>query len=194
VAVDAVMRTFLAEVEPLGPAPDTESLVTALQRFASDSDYWAYQVGRADGSSLSLHRPDAGVQVLVVHRTDGTLSYVHSHSVWVALTALEGVETHRRYEVHPVDEEHADVALVEERELRGGSGEVVTLTPPHDVHSHGHLLGSGPSPYTLIVLGDNLLRHHRAEYDLVTGRRRPLPPGEAGTRDLAEPQSRGRAG
>jgi hypothetical protein len=80
------------------------------------------------------------------------------------------------------------VVLAEERRLRGGSAEVVTMTPPRDVHSHGHVEGSGPWPYSVVVLGDNQLRYQREEFDLVTGRRRILPPGERGTADLPQPE------
>ena len=105
------------------------------------------------------------MQILLARRTDGTMSYVHSHEVWVALSAIEGVETHRRYDVRHVDDERIEATLAEERRLEGGAGDVVTLVPPQDVHSHGHVRGSGDWPYTLIVLGDNQLRYQREEFD-----------------------------
>ncbi len=30
-------------------------------------------------------------------------------------------------------------------------GDVATLTPPQDVHNHGHVTGTGPSLYSLIL-------------------------------------------
>lgn len=45
--------------------------------------------------------------------------------------------------------------LTDEHALR--RGDVATLFPPYDVHNHGHDAGSGPSPYSLILLGDEML-------------------------------------
>jgi hypothetical protein len=184
--MDDVLRQFLDGVEDLGPEPDAERLRAAVHDLAVDLDYWRFHIDRAGESSIAIHRPDRGVQVLLARRTDGTMSYVHSHEVWVALSAIEGVETHRRYDVRHVDDDRVEATLAEERRLHGGAGDVVTLVPPHDVHSHGHVRGSGDWPYTLIVLGDNQLRFQREEFDLTAGRRRILPPGDRGTTDLAE--------
>jgi hypothetical protein len=52
--------------------------------------------------------------------------------------------------------------LAEERALHSG---VMTLIPPDDVHNHGHVPGSGPSPSSLILLGDDMLLFERQEYD-----------------------------
>ena len=54
-------------------------------------------------------------------------------------------------------------------------GDVATLVPPRDVHNHGHVAGSGPSPYSLILLGDDML--YREEYDPERGTWRALAPG-----------------
>ena len=185
--MDDAVRRFLADVEALGPRPDPVLLADVVTGFVLDEDYWRYQIGRAAGSNLAVHRQDEGVQVALAHRTAGTMSYVHSHHVWVAVSAITGVETHRRYDVELLGGDRAEVVLAEERRLKGGSGEVVTMVPPHDVHSHGHVDGSGEWPYTLVVLGDNQLRYEREEFDLTTGRRRTLPPGDRGTADLPAP-------
>ena len=37
-------------------------------------------------------------------------------------------------------------------------------------HNHGHVLGTGPSPYSLILLGDDMYLFDREEYD--PGRKR----------------------
>lgn len=185
--MDAILRRFLDDIEPLGSEPDAEVLASLVRGLALDDDYWSHQLRQADGKSMTLHRPDQGVQLVLARRTNGTMSYVHSHSVWVALTAIAGVETHRRYDIERGDGDQAAAVLAEERRLRGGAGDVVTLVPPLDVHSHGHVQGSGDWPYTLIVLGDNQFRYQREEFDLHTRRRRVLPPGDRGIVDLPEP-------
>ena len=43
-------------------------------------------------------------------------------------------------------------------------GDVATLTPPGDIHNHGHVLGSGPSPCSLYLLGDDMYVFERKEY------------------------------
>jgi hypothetical protein len=70
--------------------------------------------------------------------------------------------------------------LADERALR--RGEVATLVPPRDVHNHSHIPGSGPSPYSLILilLGDDMLLFDREEYDPQQGKWCPLAPGDPG--------------
>ena len=48
------------------------------------------------------------------------------------------------------------------------------------VHNHGHVAGSGPSPYSLILLGDDMLLSGREEYDPERGTWRALAPGNPG--------------
>jgi hypothetical protein len=48
------------------------------------------------------------------------------------------------------------------------------------VHNHGHVAGSGPSPYSLILLGDDMLLFGREEYDPGRGTWRALAPGDPG--------------
>jgi len=69
----------------------------------------------------------------------------------------------------------------------GGSGwssptgvPAATLTPPGDIHNHGHVLGTGPSPYSLILLGDDMYRYEREEYNPQQGTWRKLAPGDPG--------------
>ena len=59
-------------------------------------------------------------------------------------------------------------------------GDVATLVPPGDVHNHGHVAGTGPSPYSLILLGDDMLLFERQEYDPDQGTWRGLGPGDPG--------------
>ncbi len=56
----------------------------------------------------------------------------------------------------------------------------MTLVPPDDVHNHGHVLGSGPSPYSLILLGDDMLLFEREEYDPDQDVGQSLAPGDPG--------------
>ena len=48
------------------------------------------------------------------------------------------------------------------------------------MHNHGHVAGSGPSPYSLILLGDDMLLFDREEYDPERGTWRALAPGDPG--------------
>jgi hypothetical protein len=59
-------------------------------------------------------------------------------------------------------------------------GDVATLTPPGDIHNHGHVLGTGPSPYSLILPGDDMYLFERQEYDPEQGTWRTLTPGDPG--------------
>jgi hypothetical protein len=56
----------------------------------------------------------------------------------------------------------------------------VTVVPPRDVHNYGYVADSGPSPYSLILLGDDMLVFDGEEYDLEQGTWRALPPGAPG--------------
>jgi len=49
-----------------------------------------------------------------------------------------------------------------------------------DIHNHGHVLGTGPSPYSLILLGDDMYLFEREEYDPEQGTWRKLAPGDPG--------------
>jgi hypothetical protein len=55
---------------------------------------------------------------------------------------------------------------------------MATLVPPRDVHSHGHIAGSGPRPYSLILLGGDMLLFGREEYDPERGTCRALAAGD----------------
>jgi hypothetical protein len=68
--------------------------------------------------------------------------------------------------------------LADERALV--PGDVVTLVPPWDVHNHGHVAGTGPSPYSLILLGNDMLLFERQEYDPERGTWHALGPGDPG--------------
>jgi len=88
------------------------------------------------------------------------------------------VETHQRWDAIRHEDGRADLRLADERALM--RGDVVTLAPPGDVHNHGHVVGSGPSPYSLILLGDDMLLFGREEYDPEQGTWQRLAPGDPG--------------
>jgi hypothetical protein len=88
------------------------------------------------------------------------------------------VETHQRWDAVRHDGGPAELSLADERALvRGDSA---TLVPPRDVHNHGHVAGSGPSPYSLILLADNMLLFDWEEYDHERGTWQALGPGDPG--------------
>lgn len=190
--MDIVIETFLVELAELAERPGVafiEGVRSAVLRLASDSEYWARKID--DVPLQHLHWPDFGPRLAVVHRTHGRMSAIHSHGVWVALVPLRGVETHRTYRAAP-GFATPTARFAEERRLVAGSGEMVTLLPPHDIHSHGHRRGSGPWPHTLVVLGDDHLRRDRWEFDAATGRGTPIPAGipESSGTERAVPRRR----
>ena len=106
------------------------------------------------------------------------MGYTHSHRCWVGIAPVRGVETHQKWDAVRQDGGRAELRLADERALV--PGDVATLVPPRDVHNHGHVAGSGPSPYSLILLGDDMLLFDREEYDPGRGTWRALAPGNPG--------------
>jgi hypothetical protein len=186
--MDEPIRTFFDRAGPHLEVPDPDAIGRELAALAGDGDYAAHLVSRLDGGTtggLALHAPERGPRLLFVHRPEGVMSWTHSHSVWVALAPVRGLETHRRYEVRdlsPQADGPAHLEMAEERRL--GHGDVIMMIPPDDVHSHGHERGHGLPPYTLILSGDDQFRYERTEYDLVARTRRTLAPGDRGSGDL----------
>jgi hypothetical protein len=88
------------------------------------------------------------------------------------------VETHQRWDAVRREGGRADLHLVDDRAMH--RGDVAILTPPGDIHNHGHVAGTGPSPYSLILLGDNMYLYEREEYDPEQGTWRKLAPGDEG--------------
>jgi predicted metal-dependent enzyme (double-stranded beta helix superfamily) len=169
--------------------PDLEAIGAALVELAGDTDYmrrWTEKItgptGRGNGS-LPIHAPERGPRLMIVHRPEGEMSAPHDHGTWVALAPIVGIETHRRY--RSVGEDDAALELVESRALV--PEDVVTLLPPDDIHDHGHIAGRGNPAHVLIMTGDDQMRYTRNEWDLATGRRRVLHPGEAGRWLASEP-------
>ena len=176
--LDAPVREFLDRLSSLGS--DVGAIGAALAVLAADTDYFAPMIAELDptqNGGFPLHVPERGPRLFFLHRPRGVMSAVHSHGCWIAIACVAGNETHQRFS----DDEGAAV-LSEEVVLEPGG--VVTLTPPKDVHSHGHTLGNGYPPYSLILTGDDQLQFARREYDVAAGVCRELPPGDFGTLNL----------
>lgn len=129
-----------------------------------------------------LIRPEHGPRLVLLHRPEGVMGYPHSHRCWVAITPVRGVETHQQWDAVRRQDGRAEVHLADKRALV--HGDVATLVPPRDVHNHGHVVGSGPSPYSLILLGDDMLQFDREEYDVERGMWRTLVAGDPGRANL----------
>ena len=170
----------LAEVRP-GEYPDMDRVGRFLVELTADTEFFAPLIADmfpgAPGSRW-LIRPERGPRLVLVHRPEGVMGYTHSHRCWVAIAPVRGVETHQRWHAESHEDGRADLRLADERALQWR--DVATLIPPHDVHNHGHVRGSGPSPYSLILLGDDMMLFSRKEYDPGQGTWRALPPGDPG--------------
>jgi predicted metal-dependent enzyme (double-stranded beta helix superfamily) len=191
-ALDSPVRTLFERVA--APAardvPDLEAIGAALVDLTADVDYmrrWTERIAGATGrgtGSMAIHAPSRGPRLMIVHRPEGEMSAPHDHGTWVALAPILGIETHRRY--RSTGERSADrLELVESLALV--PSDVVTLLPPDDIHDHGHIAGRGEPAYVLIMTGDDQTRFTRNEWDLATGRRRTLGPGETGRWLASEP-------
>jgi hypothetical protein len=182
-ALPSPLRQFLAQLDALGPggAPDMGKVGASLIELAADEDFFAPLIAQMPAGSPGVHwliQPGRGPRLVLVHRPDGVMAYTHSHRCWVAIAPVRGVETHQHWNVvrHPGG--RAELSLADECALH--RGDVATLVPPHDVHNHGHVTGTGPSPYSLILLGDDMLLFEREEYDPEQGTWRRLAPGDPG--------------
>lgn len=180
-ALDEPLRELFERVEPHADlvSPGLTSIADALVQLASDHDYLAPAIARlGDVNGLTgLHVPERGPRLFLVHRRHGQMGAVHDHRVWVALTPVVGVETHRRWRpASPADRDR--LSLADEQAVQPAT--CITLQPPDDIHDHGHKLGVGDAAYVLILLGDDQFRYTRSEWDPETGRRRTLEPGNAG--------------
>jgi len=160
---------------------DMQQVGRLLVELAADEEFFAPlidQIPAAAPGDRWLIRPDRGPRLVLVHRPEGLMGYTHSHRCWVGIAPVRGVETHQRWDAVRHAGGRADLRLQDERALV--HGEAATLVPPRDVHNHGHVVGSGPSPYSLIMLGDDMLLFDREEYDPEQGTWRALGPGDPG--------------
>jgi len=152
-----------------------------LMELAANEEYFAPLIAQMPAGSPGVHwlaKPERGPRLVLVHRPEGVMAYTHSHRCWVAIAPVRGVETHQRWNAVRHAGGRAELSLAGERALR--RGDVATLVPPDDVHNHGHVRGTGPSPYSLILLGDDMLLFEREEYDPDLGTWRGLAPGDPG--------------
>src|SRR6476660_1892422 len=122
--------------------------------------------------------PERGPRLVLFHRPEGVMAYTHSHHCWVAIAPVRGVETHQWWDAVRHGGGRAELRLADDRAMH--RGDVATLTPPGDIHNHGHVIGTGPSPYSLILLGDDMYLFERKEYDPEKGTWRTLAPGDSG--------------
>jgi hypothetical protein len=177
------LRHFVDRLDELCAADviDMDRVGRLLVELAADEAFFGpliAQIPPGSPGSRWLVRPERGPRLVLVHRPDGVMGYTHSHRCWVGIAPVRGVETHQRWDAVPHADGVAELALADERALV--QGDVATLVPPRDVHNHGHVVGSGPSPYSLILLGDDMLLFGREEYDQEQGTWRALAPGDPG--------------
>lgn len=162
-------------------ALDMDEVGRLLAELAVDEEFFAPLVANIPAATPGVRwliQPERGPRLVLVHRPEGVMGYTHSHHCWVAIATVRGVETHQRWEAARHPGGRADLRLAEERALV--RGDAATLVPPQDVHNHGHVPGTGPSPYSLILLGDDMLLFDREEYDPEKGTWRALPVGDPG--------------
>ena len=177
------VRRLMAQLDELRPggAPDMGEAGRLLLELAADEEFFAPLIAQMPAESPGVHwlaKPERGPRLVLVHRPEGVMAYTHSHRCWVAIAPVRGVETHQQWNAVRRAGGRAELSLTGERALR--RGDVVTLVPPDDVHNHGHVRGTGPSPYSLILLGDDMLLFEREEYDPDQGTWRGLAPGDPG--------------
>ena len=177
------LRHFLAQLEELrsGDVLDMDKVGRLLVELAADEEYLDPLIAEIPSESSGgkwLVRPERGPRLVLFHRPEGVMACTHSHHCWVGVAPVRGVETHQRWDAVRHEDGRAGLRLADECALH--RGDVATLTPPRDVHNHGHVTGTGPSPYSLILLGDDMLLFEREEYDLEQGTWRVLAPGDPG--------------
>ena len=182
-AVSSPVGRFLAQLDDLrsGDVLDMDDVGRLLVELAADEDYFAPLIAQIPAGSPGvhwLHEPERGPRLVLVHRPEGVMAYTHSHQCWVGIAPVRGVETHQHWNAVRHTGGRAELNLADESALL--RGDVVTLVPPRDIHNHGHVVGTGPTPYSLILLGDDMLLFEREEYDAERGTWRKLAPGDPG--------------
>jgi hypothetical protein len=182
-ALPGPLRHFADRLDEVRSAEvfDMDRVGRVLVGLAADEEFFhplIAQLPSGSPGSRWLIRPERGPRLVLVHRPDGVMGYTHSHRCWVGIAPVRGVETHQRWYAARHAGGLAELRLADERALV--QGDVATLVPPRDVHNHGHVAGSGPSPYSLILLGDDMLLFDREEYDPERGTWQELAPGDPG--------------
>ena len=189
-ALPRPLRHFVAELdEQRGDGvPDMNAIGRLLAALAADDEFFAPLIAAMPPASMGVHwlvRPERGPRLVLVHRPEGVMAYTHSHGCWVAIAPVRGAETHQHWNAVCHDGGRAELSLADERVLH--RGDVATLIPPRDVHNHGHVIGTGAAPYSLILLGDNMYVFERQEYDPGQGTWGPLAPGDPGRENRPSP-------
>jgi predicted metal-dependent enzyme (double-stranded beta helix superfamily) len=177
------LRHFLVQLDGLRSTsiPDMDRVGQLLTELAADEEYFGPLIAEMPSESPGgkwLAKPERGPRLVLFHRPQGVMAYTHSHHCWVAIAPVRGVETHQRWDAVRHDDGRAELRLADDRAMQ--CGDVATLIPPGDIHNHGHVLGTGPSPYSLILLGDDMYLFEREEYDPQQGACRKLAPGDPG--------------
>jgi predicted metal-dependent enzyme (double-stranded beta helix superfamily) len=177
------LRHFLTQLAELRSAdtPDMEQVGRLLVELAADEEYLGPLIAEMPSQVAAgkwLVKPERGPRMVLFHRPEGVMAYTHSHHCWVAVAPVRGVETHQRWDAVRHEDGRAELRLAEDRAMR--RGDVATLVPPGDIHNHGHVLGTGPSPYSLILLGDDMYLFERKEYNPQQGTWQALAPGDPG--------------
>ena len=177
------IRRFLAQLDEVRSAGvlDMDQVGRVLVELAADEEYFSPLIAEMPSESAGgtwLIKPERGPRLVLFHRPEGVMAYTHSHHCWVAIAPVRGVETHQRWDAVRHEDGRAELRLADDRAMH--RGDVATLTPPGDIHNHGHVIGTGPSPYSLILLGDDMYVFEREEYDPDQGTWRTLAPGDPG--------------
>jgi predicted metal-dependent enzyme (double-stranded beta helix superfamily) len=177
------LGNFVARLDELRSADvlDLDAVGRLLVDLAADDDFFDPMITAMPPASQGVRwlvKPDRGPRLVLVHRPEGVMAYTHSHSCWVGIAPVRGAETHQQWTVASQGAGRAELSLASERVLH--RGDVATLVPPQDVHNHGHVVGTGPTPYSLILLGDDMVLFERAEYDPDQGTWQALAPGNPG--------------
>jgi hypothetical protein len=187
--MDAPVRRLFERIAPeLGAGtPDMAAIAAAMIELASDRDYLVGRIRTLGpgGGAAAIHAPERGPRLTLVHRPEGRIGAIHDHGCWVGLAPVTGIETHRHFRLLQGAAELARLELATERAV--AAGQAVTMLAPDDIHSHGHVAGSGEPAYVLIMTGDNQRVFRRTEWDTPTGRSRVLEPGDMGRWIDSEP-------
>jgi predicted metal-dependent enzyme (double-stranded beta helix superfamily) len=182
-ALPSPLNHFMARLDEVraGGVPDLGAVGRLLTDLTADDEFFAPLIADMPPASMDVHwlvRPERGPRLVLVHRPEGMMAYTHSHGCWVGIAPVRGAETHQHWNVARHDGGRAELSLADERVLH--RGDVATLVPPRDVHNHGHVIGTGPAPYSVILLGDDMFLFERQEYDPGEGTWQALAPGDPG--------------
>ena len=181
--VPSPLRQFLTQLAELRSAEilDMDQVGRLLVELAADEDYLDPLIAEIPSQSAGgkwLVKPERGPRMVLFHRPEGVMAYTHSHHCWVAVAPVRGVETHQRWDAVRHEDGRTELRLADDRAMK--RGDVATLVPPGDIHNHGHVLGTGPGPYSLILLEDDMYLFERKECDPQQGTWRNLAPGDPG--------------